>query len=194
MFEYEEKESVVEEELELTNLYPFKISVDENHNKLVVYKQDLDESRLGFHINPYNFDSRDEKDLFLNLRDVLEKNETIKDIYFTGGVTDSSHNDFYFKYFNPNENKISKYFPDFLVETNHQRYLVIEVKSNNKKISYLENKNNYKKNKRLFDEVYAKELGFEEFQKQNKNFSYHIIFDTGLDQAQKELYNTINKV
>lgn len=192
-FEYQEKVSIIEEELELTKMYPFKISVDKHHNKLIIYKQDTNEGRLGFHINPYNFDSQDEKDLFINLRETLEKDETITDVYFTGGVVDPSHNDFYFEYFNPTDNKISKYFPDLLVETNRGRFLVVEVKSNEKKASYLENKTNYSKSKRLFDDIYAKELGFEEFQKQNKNFSYHIIFDTGLDQAQKELYKKLDE-
>jgi len=52
-------------------------------------------SRLGFHINPYNLYSSDEKDLFKYLRDVLDKDEAIVDVYFTGGATDPTHNDFY---------------------------------------------------------------------------------------------------
>ena len=57
-YKYEEKVEVIEEELELTKLYPFKINVDKGRNALVVYKEKLEQtegkSRLGFHINPYN--------------------------------------------------------------------------------------------------------------------------------------------
>ena len=92
----------------MTKLYPFKINIDKGRNTLVVYREKLEQeegkSRLGFHINPYNFDSADEKDLFKYLRGVLDKNEAIVDIYFTGGVADQTHNDFYFEYYSPEKN------------------------------------------------------------------------------------------
>lgn len=53
-----------------------------------MYKEREEESghisHIGFHINPYAFDSGEEKDLFRYLRDVLDEEETIKDVYFTG--------------------------------------------------------------------------------------------------------------
>jgi len=125
-YQYEEKIQTIEEELELTKLYPFKISVQQGRNMLVVYRQDEERNgkkrRVGFHINPYNFDSGDEKDLFRYLRDVLEPKEAIKDVYFTGGVTDALHNDFYFEYWSPEKKRIARYFPDFLIETNKGRF------------------------------------------------------------------------
>ena len=63
IFEYKENKSVIEEELELTKNFPFKLSRDKGKSKLVVYKAEGDDSRLGFHINPYSFDTDDEKDL-----------------------------------------------------------------------------------------------------------------------------------
>jgi len=191
-FKYEEKITIYEEELELTKQYPFKINVAQNENDLVVYKKDENESRLGFHINPYNFDSRDEKELFRELRKTLDKDEAIVDIYFTGGVTDSVHNDFYFEYFSPDEQRGARYFPDFLVETTKGRYLVVEVKSNKEKMTYERNKSEYDgKRENLFDEVFAKELGFREFQKINEDFEYRIIFDAGLQAQQIRLYEEI---
>ncbi len=198
-YKYEEKIEVVEEELELTKLYPFKINVDKGRNALIVYKEGLEKeegkSRLGFHINPYNFDSADEKDLFKYLRGVLDKDEAIVDIYFTGGVTDQIHNDFYFEYYSAENKRIAKYFPDFLLETTKGRYLVVEVKSSREKAAYDENKAKYTgKAGELFSEVFAKELGFNDFQKANKNFEYRIIFDASLQKRQQELLEEIQKV
>lgn len=195
-FAYQEKNEVVCEELELTKLYPFKISIDQGKNVLVVYREQLEKAgskgRLGFHINPYNFDSADEKDLFKYLRDVLDKNEVIKDIYFTGGVADPTHNDFYFEYWSPDKQKIAKYFPDFLIETNKGRFLVVEVKASRAKENYEANKDKYKgKVKELFDEVFAKEVGFNQFKEVNKNFEYRIIFDANLQKRQQELLDKI---
>lgn len=194
-FRYEEKVTIYEEELELTKRYPFKINVAQNHNDLVVYKKDENESRLGFHINPYNFDSKDEKELFRGLIKTLDKDEAITDIYFTGGVTDSVHNDFYFEYYSPDEQRVARYFPDFLVETTKGRYLVIEVKSTKEKLTYERNKNEYDgKREDIFDEVFAKELGFREFQEINNNFEYKIIFDAGLQAQQVKLNDEIKQL
>jgi len=198
-YQYQEKTETVEEEIELAKLYPFKISIEQGRNILVVYKKQMEEeygrSRIGFHINPYNFDSRDEKDLFKYLRDVLDKDEAIVDVYFTGGATDPTHNDFYFEYYSPDNKRVARYFPDFLVETTKGRFLVVEVKSNREKEGYEKNKQEYKgKVENLFNEVFAKEIGFKEFRQANKNFEYRIIFDASLQKRQQELYEMIKKI
>ena len=198
-YRYEEKTETIEEEIELAKMYPFKISVEQGRNILVVSREQMEEahgkSRIGFHINPYNFDSADEKDLFKYMRDVLDKDEAIVDIYFTGGATDPTHNDFYFEYYNPENKRIARYFPDFLVETTRGRFLVVEVKSNREKEGYEKNKQEYKgKIENLFSEVFAKEIGFKEFQQANKNFEYRIIFDASLQRRQQELLETIKKI
>ncbi len=194
-YKYEEKETIIEEELELTKQYPFKINVQQNKNDLVVYKTDVADGRLGFHINPYNFDSRDEKGLFAYLREVLDEGEAIVDVYFIGGVTDSVHNDFYFEYYSPLEKRLARYFPDFLIETTKGRFLVVEVKTNQERLNYEQNKKTYKgKKDEIFNEVFAKEVGFREFQEINNNFDYHIIFDAGLQQQQKDLYQVVQAI
>lgn len=198
-YQYQEKTETVEEEIELAKLYPFKISIEQGKNILVIYKEQMEKahgkSRIGFHINPYNFDSTDEKDLFKYLRDALDKDEAIVDVYFTGGATDPTHNDFYFEYYSPENKRIARYFPDFLVETTKGRFLVVEVKSNQEKEGYEQNKQEYKgKVENLFNEVFAKEIGFKEFQQANKNFEYRIIFDASLQRRQQELYETIRKL
>lgn len=196
VYQYTETETTTEEEIELTKEYPFKMSREEGKKALIVYKDKEEESgglsRIGFHINPYNFDSSDERDLFKNMRQLLNNNETIKDVYFTGGITTDAHNDFYVEYWNPTELRISKYFPDFLIETDKGRFLVVEVKSGAEKTEYEANKKRYDgTNTSLFNEVYAKELGFLDFQKVNKDFEYKVIFDAHLQERQRELFEMI---
>ena len=198
-YEYEDKTETIEEEIELAKLYPFKISVEQGRNILVLYKDELEnsfgKSRIGFHINPYNFDSSDEKDLFKYLREVLDKDEAVVDVYFTGGATDPTHNDFYFEYYSPDNKRVARYFPDFLIETTKGRYLVVEVKSNREKEGYEHNKQTYKgKAEDIFNEVFAKEVGFNEFQQTNKNFEYRIIFDASLQRRQQEILKEIEAV
>ncbi len=195
-YEYKEVETVLEEEIELTKEYPFKMSREEGKKALVIFKEKEEEnggsSRIGFHINPYNFDSSDERDLFRQFRQFLNTNEAVKDVYFTGGVTTDAHNDFYVEYWNPAEQRISKYFPDFLIETDKGRFLVVEVKMGHEKTEYEANKERYDgTNKSLFNEVFAKELGFQEFQKVNKGFDYKVIFDAHLQERQRELFEVI---
>ncbi|MDP3726720.1 MAG: DEAD/DEAH box helicase family protein [bacterium] len=195
-YQYQEKTETVEEEIELTKMYPFKISVEQGRNILVVSREQMEEahgkSHIGFHINPYNFDSTDEKDLFKYLRDVLDKDEAIVDVYFTGGATDPTHNDFYFEYYSPENKRVARYFPDFLVETTEGRFLVVEVKSHREKEGYERNRQEYKgKVENLFSEVFAKEIGFREFQQANKNFEYRIIFDASLQREQVRLYEEL---
>jgi len=198
-YQYQEKTETIEEEIELAKMYPFKISVEQGRNILVVSREQMEEahgkSRIGFHINPYNFDSTDEKDLFKYLRDVLDKDEAVVDVYFTGGATDPTHNDFYFEYYSPENKRVARYFPDFLIETTKGRFLVVEVKSHREKEGYEKNKQGYDgKIENLFSEVFAKEIGFKEFQQANKNFEYRIIFDASLQKRQQELLENINKI
>jgi type III restriction enzyme len=199
-YKYEEKTEIVEEELELTKLFPFKINVQQGRNTLVVYKEgeaeDGRKGRIGFHINPYAFDSGDEKDLFRYLRDVLDKQETIKDVYFTGArvCADPSRTDFYFEYWSPEQKRVGRYFPDFLIETSKERFIVIEAKGGNEEADYVASKKKYNgKLETLTNEVLAKEIGFNEFKIVNKNFEYHIIFNASLQREQVRLYEELKK-
>ncbi|MFZ2556175.1 MAG: DEAD/DEAH box helicase family protein [Minisyncoccia bacterium] len=198
-YKYEERTQTIEEELELTKMYPFKISIQHGKNKLIIYRETEEEggykSRLGFHVNPYNFDSADEKDLFRYLRNMLDDKEAIKDVYFTGGATDTSHNDFYFEYWSPERQCAARYFPDFLIETTSGRFLVVEVKSNSEKMDYEANRRSYSgKREELTNEIFAKEIGFREFQETNKNFEYRIVFNALLQQEQTKLFEEMAKL
>jgi hypothetical protein len=195
-YTYEERVDTIEETLELTKLYPFKISIESGKNKLVVYREKEEEvghiGKLGFHINPYNFDSADERDLFRYLRDILGESEVIRDVYFTGGATDTSHNDFYFEYWSPERQRVVRYFPDFLIETTKGRFLVVEVKSTAERLEYEANRKVYDgKREKLTNEVFAKEVGFRTFQEINKNFEYRIVFDASLQREQEKLLGDV---
>lgn len=199
IYEYQETVRTIEEQIELTKEYPFRMSREEGRKALVVFKENEEmvkgKSRIGFHINPYNFDSNDEKDLFRKLRDVLDKNEVITDVYFTGGVPNELHNDFYIEYWSPANERMAKYFPDFLIETSTGRYLVIEVKSGSEKVEYEANKKSYKGTpETLFNEVFAKEIGFQEFSETNKDFEYHLVFDAALQAEQRKLLDYITNL
>lgn len=194
VYDYEESVSVIEEFVELTKKYPFRISMEAGRQSLAVYREEH-KGRLGFHINPYNFDSGDERDIFLHLQDALKNDEAIADVYFTGGVPISIHNEFYFEYRDPaEEHKLSKYFPDFLIETTKGRYLVIEVKSGAEQTTYEKNKASYAVNKEVFSEVFAKELGFDDFQRLNKEFDYRIVFSTTMREWQKQLMDAMKLI
>ncbi|MEK7583410.1 MAG: DEAD/DEAH box helicase family protein [Patescibacteria group bacterium] len=202
-YRYEEKSDTMEEELELTKIesFPFEINIQQNRESLVVYKANEEEAghagRIGFHINPYNFDSGDEKDLFRWLRSVLEKDEALADVYFTGArvCADPTHTDFYFEYWSPEQQRMARYFPDFLVETSKGRFLVVETKDGSEKADYEANKRSYDGTMgNLTNEILAKELGFQEFQAINKNFEYKIMFNASLQQEQVKLFETMKSL
>lgn len=209
---YGKNEMIKEEELELTKAFPFKINVkrelqetdeDAFAKSLVVYREQEEKdgrtSRFGFHVNPYNFDSKDELEMFHYLRSHLKEGERVKDVYFTGGITNEKHNEFYFDY---QENlmegghKLSKYFPDFLIETSFGRHLVLEVKSGAEELTYKAEKKRLEDGELSKDKITSnplmKEVGFSDFKELNSDFDYHIIFNgTVLSNQQKVLEKLI---
>jgi hypothetical protein len=192
---YTKEVTEIEQEVELTKAFPFKITVKKDLHEtdeqafsrsLVVSREQEDtegrKSRLGFHINPYNFDSTDELEMFRYLRANLQDGELVNDVYFTGGVTNEKHNEFYFEYQKnlTDGDRISKYFPDFLIETSFGRHLVLEVKGGDEELTYKSEKEKYNNGTLKKDDITSdplmKEIGFQEFQELNKNFEYHITF------------------
>lgn len=82
----------------------------------------------SFHADTYCFDSKPEKELFLQ----YIKNKKIKEIYFTGMFTNASQTDFYIQYIDPDSNSLRKYYPDFIAKFENDTYEIIEVKGDNK--------------------------------------------------------------
>lgn len=193
VYQYEVDDSgIQEQELELCNFVAYNTLVEKSHEALVLYRDPKNDGRLGFHINPCVFDSKDEKDLFTTLRNSLEGDESITDIYFTGGINDPTKNQFCFEYFNPRKQSLSLYFPDFLIETNRGRYLVVEVKASSEKPDYDFNRSLYSgRREEISNEVFAKEVGFRDFQELNTNFDYHIVFDEASAIQKARLFETL---
>lgn len=98
-------------------------------NEDLIVTQDSDDSVIvknngkSFHADTYVFDSKPELQLFLQLL----ANEHVKQTYFTGMFT-ADQTDFYVPYVDPESNRLRKYYPDFLVEMDDGKYLILEVK------------------------------------------------------------------
>jgi len=83
----------------------------------------------GFHYDPYNFDSEDERDFFVHILDkVGEDPDDVEDIYFTGALTDREKTDFIFKY-KDEKGEWHSYSPDFLIRKKDGKSLIVEVKA-----------------------------------------------------------------
>lgn len=84
---------------------------------------------LGFHYDPYNFDSHPEKDFFIKLLEMLNEDVgDVEDIYFTGAINDPNKTDFVFEY-KGKDGKWHNYSPDFLIKKKNGKMLIIEIKA-----------------------------------------------------------------
>lgn len=82
----------------------------------------------SFHADTYCFDSKPEKECFLQY---LTNEEKVSEIYFTGMFT-SNQGDLSIQYIDPESGRIRSYYPDFLAKMMDGRYQLIEVKGDNK--------------------------------------------------------------
>ena len=99
--------------------------------ELVVKKSDTSMSRYkerSFHADTYCFDSKPEKECFLQYITNIDK---VKKVYFTGMFT-SNQGDLSIPYYDPETQKMRNYYPDFLAEMEDGTYQLIEVKGDNK--------------------------------------------------------------
>ena len=81
----------------------------------------------SFHLDTYAFDSKPENQLFWNL--LTERR--IREVYFTGMLT-HGQSDFYIQYIDPESNALRRYYPDFLMQTDDNAWIIVEVKGDNK--------------------------------------------------------------
>ena len=83
---------------------------------------------FGFHHDPYNFDSRPEKDFFVQMLSAINLQPTeVEDIYFTGGLHDPRKTEFYVEYKGA-DGKWHRYSPDFVVRRRDGRCYIVEIK------------------------------------------------------------------
>lgn len=84
---------------------------------------------FGFHYDPYNFDSKDERDFFERILHELGENpDNVEDIYYTGAINDPDKTDFIFEY-KDGKGEWHSYTPDFLIRKKDGKSLIIEVKA-----------------------------------------------------------------
>ena len=84
---------------------------------------------FGFHYDPYNFDSKDERDFFEQILHKLgEDPDNVEDIYYTGALNDPAKTDFIFEY-KDNKGDWHSYTPDFLIRKKDGKSLIVEVKA-----------------------------------------------------------------
>lgn len=132
-FSYELEKDTTKEDKEVILLkepeeeyYTFKAKPE-----LVITNEDLEilgVKNKSFHADTYCFDSKPEKELFLQ----YIKNKKVKEIYFTGMFTNAAQTDFYIQYIDPESNSLRKYYPDFVARFEDNGYEIIEVKGDNK--------------------------------------------------------------
>lgn len=80
----------------------------------------------SFHLDTYCFDSEPEQDFFLK---VIGEPD-ISEIYFTGMLT-HGQSDFLINYIDPDTGTVRSYYPDFLLKTRENEWIVVEVKAAN---------------------------------------------------------------
>ena len=81
----------------------------------------------SFHADTYCFDSKPEKECFLQ----YITNSKIKEVYFTGMFT-ANQGDLSVQYYDPEAGRVRHYYPDFLAKLEDGSYQLIEVKGDNK--------------------------------------------------------------
>ena len=81
----------------------------------------------SFHTDKYCFDSKPEKECFLQ----YIFSDRVKEVYFTGMFT-SKYNGLAIQYIDPETNAIRSYYPDFITTLNDGTIQIIEVKGDNK--------------------------------------------------------------
>ncbi len=82
----------------------------------------------GFHYTPYNFDSGPEADFYEKVLRALNLHpDEVREIYFTGAITDPKKTDLAFVY--RREGRDHRYTPDFVIHARGDRWLLIEIKT-----------------------------------------------------------------
>jgi type III restriction enzyme len=122
LFEYEVESGSTEEEVGLARNFPIERRISEDQEGLVM-TPDGGRDR-SYHLDHYIFDSGEERRLF----EMLLTHERVEEIYFTGGVTDPAHNEFYVEYYDEQAGRWRRYFPDFFLKLADDGWMVIEVK------------------------------------------------------------------
>jgi len=122
----EDRELILLKEPKSGGYYEFSGKPD-----LVVTSADPQFKRTGiaksFHADTYCFDSKPEKECFLQY---MESGK-VRRVYFTGMFT-SEQGDLTIRYYDPESGRVRQYYPDFFAERADGAYEIIEVKGDDK--------------------------------------------------------------
>lgn len=86
-----------------------------------------DEIAKSFHADTYCFDSKPEKECFMQ----YISSDKVNEIYFTGMFT-ANQGDLSIQYYDPESGRVRQYYPDFLAKMSDGSYQLIEVKGDDK--------------------------------------------------------------
>ena len=93
---------------------------------------------LGFHYDPYNFDSSPERSFFTQLLDTLNQQpDQVEDIYFTGALSDPQKTDFFVEY-KGEDNNWHRYTPDFVIRRKDGKCLIVEIKKEHDRLHIID--------------------------------------------------------
>ncbi len=93
---------------------------------------------LGFHYDPYNFDSSPERSFFTQLLDNLNQQpDQVEDIYFTGALSDPQKTDFFVEY-KGEDNSWHRYTPDFVIRRKDGKCLIVEIKKEHDRLHIID--------------------------------------------------------
>lgn len=125
-----EEETVNGKTSYVTHIRVNKTSLEKYVLQLKDYKARAGQLPLfGFHYDPYNFDSEDEREFFERMLNKLgEDPDNIEDIYYTGAINDPAKTDFIFEY-KDDKGDWHSYTPDFLIRKKDGKSLIVEVKA-----------------------------------------------------------------
>jgi len=125
-----EEETVNGKTSYVTHIRVNKTSLEKYVLQLKDYKARAGQLPLfGFHYDPYNFDSEDEREFFERMLNKLgEDPDNVEDIYYTGAINDPAKTDFIFEY-KDDKGEWHSYTPDFLIRKKDGKSLIVEVKA-----------------------------------------------------------------
>lgn len=115
----------------------------------------------SFNLDTYCFDSKPEREFFSKTIFM----EHVDKIYFTGMLT-HGESDFYISYIDPESHTVRNYYPDFLVKTDDNKWLIIEIKGDNK----------------IDDPVVLAKAEFAQRLASDNQFEYHMIKGSDAEQ------------
>ncbi len=124
------KEEKNKEEIWTTEIRVNKSKLDDYVLSIEKYQHQTGQLPLfGFHYDPYNFDSEDEREFFERMLTKLgEDPDNVEDIYYTGAINDPEKTDFIFEY-KDDKGDWHSYTPDFLIRKKDGKSLIVEVKA-----------------------------------------------------------------